>query len=133
MRLCAPGLRADVPRLVAELAEQGSTAVESLLLPGEFLRVEAGAGLQHLLARYVTDSYACQVATHRSLAGLLLSESSLAVAGCCLLPGWAWHGCGLAAPGPSVSSPCHDMTSTSTAAGRIASALAPIVANLTGS
>lgn len=61
VRLCAPQLRGDVPRLLDDLAASGVEAINSPLLPGEFLRVPSGSGLQTLLRKHVTDTAACQV------------------------------------------------------------------------
>lgn len=61
VRLCAPQLQAHVARLLEELAASGVEAVDSPLLPGEFLRVPPGSGLQTLLRHHVTDTAACQV------------------------------------------------------------------------
>lgn len=64
VRLCAPQLQAHVPRLLEDLAASGVEALNSPLLPGEFLRVPPGSGLQTLLCHHVTDTAACQVPLH---------------------------------------------------------------------
>lgn len=59
MRVCSAALRGALPGFLEELAAGGVRAADSALLPGEFLRVEGG--MQHLLARHVTENADCQV------------------------------------------------------------------------
>lgn len=89
VRLCAPQLQDNVPRLLADLAAVGVEAFESPLLPGEFLRVPAGSGLQTLLRRHVTDAAACQV--QDEAAGLVVAmldpEPGDCILDACAAPG----------------------------------------------
>ncbi len=59
VRVVSPALRADPAGFVERMAAEGVKMADSGLLPGEFMRVEAG--LQHLLARHVTENADCQV------------------------------------------------------------------------